>query len=145
MSGRGGGGGGRGGRRHADLGQGSALNTGSGPALEQISPFLDQRGAGEAASNAERRRGFCLVSAEAKRCQLGLCHLCLPDKRNMMENKTEKRGGGGGGERDPILSSDWFQLCLVGDYLPLKGNQRRGKDKHGSAPPRGGGGGGGAP
>lgn len=29
------------------------------PALEQISPLVDQSGAGEAASNAERRFGFC--------------------------------------------------------------------------------------
>lgn len=77
---------GGGGRLRADLGHSSAPKC---PALEQISPVL-----GEAASNAERGFGFCVMSAEAKRCQLGLCHLCLPDKPNMMQNKTEKGGEG---------------------------------------------------
>lgn len=101
------------------------------PAPERISPSLDQRGAAEAAPNAERGFGVCVTSAEAKRCQPRLCHLCLPDKRNTMGKHNRKRG-----ERDPILSRDWFQLCLVGDYLPLKGKQLRGKDKQGSAPPQ---------
>lgn len=77
------------------------------------------------------------MSAEAQRCQLPSAICVCQTSQTRWKIKQEK------GERDPILSSDRFQLCLVGDYLPLKGNQLHGKDKHGSAPPqrRGGGGG----
>lgn len=50
------------------------------------------------------------------------------------ENKAEE------GRGPPKLASHRFQLCLVGDYLPPKGKQPRGADKHGSAGVGGGGG-----
>lgn len=57
-----------------------------------VALLSDQRDCGEA-SNAERRFGFSVVSAEAKRCQLPLRHLCLPDKRKAA--KTNQTGAEG--------------------------------------------------